>query len=148
MQCTGPYILRTRFVLCVESFHQSPDRRKRYRKMSEQKLDGENEKTNVASSITTTLLSFTKALARLKSDLSPTLRLAPSASMGDSRVKLFRRDFSGSSDVALGASIKYDFCREDHRWASSYIENGSRFVRMVPLNSKGCELSGQICISM
>ena len=57
-------------------------------------------------------------------------------------MKLFLRDLSGSSE-ALGASIKYDLCREDHRWGSSYTENGSRFDRMVPLNNKGCELPSQ-----
>lgn len=142
----GPCIFGTRFVLYVESFRQSPDRRRRYRNKWERVCDQGNKKTDVASSITTTLLSFTKALARLKSDLSPTLRLAPSASIGDSSVKLLPRDLSGSSE-ALGVLTKYDLCREDHRWASSYDENGSRFDRIVPLNNKGCKLPIQIRVN-
>lgn len=43
--------------------------------------------TYVASSITTILQSFTSALARLRSDRSPTLRLAPSLSTTESSVK-------------------------------------------------------------
>lgn len=72
--------------------------------------------TYVASSRMTTLVSRTSARARLRRDLSPTLRLDPSVSITVSRVILPEGDstLESSSD-----SIKYDRRNASHRRASS-----------------------------
>lgn len=92
--------------------------------------------TDVASSSTTTLLSFTSARARLSRDLSPTLRFAPSLSMTLSRLWLSFVPVVPSLEVDsfLGVleSTRHDRCSASHNSASSCWENGSRLDRMVP----------------
>jgi hypothetical protein len=101
--------------------------------------------TNVASSSTTTLQSFTSARARLSRDLSPTLRFAPSLSMTLSRSRrvVLVEDSSCSLvmplllvDFVVGLleSTRRDRCSASHNSASSCWENGSKLDRMVPGN--------------
>ena len=93
-------------------------------------------KAYVASSRITTLELLTRARARLRSDLSPTLKFAPSGSITVSRVI-----------GTLLPDVSERPRREDrrsasHSWASSYKLKGSKTVRTVPLKISGCP---QIC---
>ena len=89
------------------------------------------ERTYVASSRTTTLQSFTSARARLNNDRSPTLRLAPSLSITLSNV--YRVVLSSPDSSAT----RQDLRSASHSLASSYLLNGSRFDRIVPLKRRG-----------
>ena len=96
------------------------------------------ERTYVASSSTTTLQSFTSARARLNNDRSPTLRFAPSLSITLSnvyRVPLPVCSSLDSCDSSLmeSGSTRQDLRSASHSFASSYLLNGSRFDRIVPV---------------
>ena len=66
---------------------------------------------------------LSKALARQMSCFSPTEKLSPSASTTIDKDKIL--------------PFKWDFSNATHIEASSYLSNGSRLYRMVPLNSAG-----------
>ena len=96
------------------------------------------KRTHVASSSTTTLQSFTSARARLNNDRSPTLRFAPSLSITLSnvyRVPLPVFSSRNSCDLSLidGVVTRQDLRSASHNLASSYLLNGSRFDRIVPV---------------
>lgn len=102
---------------------------------------GEEHMTNVASSSTTTLQSFTSARARLSRDLSPTLRFAPSLSMVLSRswrlvdaCSLLTSLLEDDCFEVVPESSRQDRCSASHSSASLCWENGSRLERIVPGN--------------
>ena len=73
------------------------------------------KETYVASSKTTILVSLTSARARLRSDLSPTLKLDPPVSMTVSRVKVLPVE---DNETSLEFGEEHSSTKKERRSAS------------------------------